>query len=112
MTEVVAYRSPEANYVMDTIQTTAKTWPGPGPRPLLHWGLENDLVDHVYLLATPLGSPYKSGMSRLDAFRKIRKFLRRCHAPVFDNAFSARIGVNSKPCPRDLSYLDPLLLTG
>ena len=113
MIEVVAYRSPQANDVMNTIQSKAVTWKGPGPRPLLHWGLENDLVDHAYLVGTPLGSPYKAGISRLDAFRKIREFLRRCHAPVFDNAFSARIGVDAaQPCPRDLSYLDPLLLRG
>ncbi len=93
MTEVVAYRSPEANNVMDTIQSKAVTWKGPGPRPLLHWGLENDLVDHAYLVGTQLGSPYKAGISRLDAFREIREFLRRGHAPVFDNSFSARIGV-------------------
>jgi hypothetical protein len=93
MIEVVAYRSPEANHVMDMIQSKAVQWKGPGPRPLLHWGLENDLVNHAFLAGTPLGLPYKGGMSRLDAFKKIRDFLRHSHAPVFDNAFTKRIGV-------------------
>jgi hypothetical protein len=93
MIEVVAYQSPEANHVMDSIQKKAITWQGPGPKPLLHWGLENNMVDHAYLLGTPLGEPYKAGMSRLEVFRKIRNFLRHGNVPVFDNAFSARIGV-------------------
>jgi hypothetical protein len=93
MIEVVAYRSPEANQVMDAIQKKAITWQGPGPKPLLHWGLENNMVDHAYLLGTPLGELYKANMSRLQVFSKIRNFLRNGNVPVFDNAFSARIGV-------------------
>ncbi len=66
MIEVVAYRSPEANAVMDEIQRKAIAWKGSGPKPLLHWGLENDLVDQPFLATTPLGQPYKGFPSRLD----------------------------------------------
>ena len=90
MIEVVAYRSPEANAVMDAIQQKTIAWKGSGPKPLLHWGLENDQVDHTFLATTPLGQPYEGFPSRLDTFKKIRDFLRQSHPPVFDNAFSAR----------------------
>jgi len=92
MIEVVAYRSPEANTVMDRIQRSALTFSGPGPKPLLHWGLENDRVNAAHLVVTPLGQPYKAGMTKLDVFRAVRKFLRKGHPPVFDNVFTARMG--------------------
>jgi len=93
MIEVVAYRSPEANTVMDLVQRSALTFAGPGPKPMLHWGLENDRVTANFLATTPLGKPYKSGMSKLDAFRTVRKFLLKGHPPVFDNFFSKRMGL-------------------
>jgi hypothetical protein len=93
MLEVVAYRSPEANTVMDAIQDRVVNFAGPGPKPMLHWGLENDLVTAAHLAATPLGQIYKGTMTKLDAFRAVRTFLRHGHAPVFDNAFSARMGL-------------------
>jgi len=93
MIEVVAYRSPESNNIMDTIQQKAVTWKLLEPRPLLHWGLENDQVDHAFLVQTPLGAQYKAGMTRLEAFKAVREFLRHGRSPVFDNAFSNRIGV-------------------
>jgi hypothetical protein len=92
MTEVVAYRSPEANEVMDDIQKKALAFSTAGPKPLLHWGLENDQVTNAYLVSTPLGQPYK-GTTRLEAFKKIRQFLRKGHTPVFDNNFSSRMGL-------------------
>jgi hypothetical protein len=93
MIEVVAYRSPEANTVMDAIVNRALTFIGPGPRPILHWGLENDKVTAAHLSASPLGKPYKAGTTRLDAFRAVRNYLRHGHPPVFDNAFTARMGI-------------------
>ena len=93
MIEVVAYRSPQSNQVMNAIQAKAVAFGGPGPKPLLHWGLENDQVTHTFLTGTPLGQPYKGLASRLDAFRQIRDYLRHGHVPVFDNAFTTRIGV-------------------
>jgi len=93
MIEVVAYRSPEANKVMDAIQDGAIKFSGPGPKPMLHWGLENEKVTAGHLKATPLGQPYKAGMSKLDAFRAIRTYLRKGYPPVFDNAFSNRMAL-------------------
>jgi len=76
MIEVAAYRPPESNNVMDTIQQKAVTWKALDPRPVLHWGLENDQVDHAFLAQTPLGAQYKAGMTRLEAFKAVREFLR------------------------------------
>ncbi len=93
MIEVVAYRSPQANAVMQAIAAKTVSWSGPGPKPLLHWGLENDFVDQAFLSGTPLGQPYKGFPTRLAAFHEVREYLRNGHPQVFDNAFSARIGV-------------------
>ena len=93
MIEVVSYRSPEAKAVMDAIHTKAKAWAPSGLKPLLRWGLENDMVDAAYLVGTPLGQPYKGKLTRLDAFKLIRQYLMQGHAPVFDNNFSARLGL-------------------
>ncbi len=93
MTEIVAYRSPEANAVMDAILDRVLAFKGPGPLPLLHWGLENDRFQASNLVASPLGQPFRGAMTRLDAFRAIRNFLRGGHPPVFDNAFTARMGL-------------------
>lgn len=95
MIEVVSYRSPEAESVMKEIKAKARTWTTNGLSPLLHWGLENDrdVIDAAFLGSTPLGQPYKAGLTRLDAFRQIRAHLRGAHAPVFDNNFTARLGL-------------------
>ena len=93
MLEVVGYRSPEANTVMDLIQRSALAFTGPGPRPVLHWGLENSMMDAAHLALTPLGQPYKGSFTRLSAFSAIRQFLRQSHPPVFDNAFTKRMGL-------------------
>jgi hypothetical protein len=60
---------------------------------MLHWGLENELVNAAHLAATPLGQVYKGTMTRIGAFRAVRKYLQHGHAPVFDNAFSLRMGL-------------------
>ncbi len=93
MIEVVAYRSPQANVVMDAIQERALAFSGPGPKPILHWGLENAMMNATHLAASPLGQPYKGSMTRLDAFRTVRSFLRGANPPIFDNAFTARMGI-------------------
>ena len=93
MIEVVAYRSPEANTVMDAILDRVHSFGASGPKPILHWGLENGVADPAMLAASPLGQPYKGSMSRLDVFRQVRTLLRKSHPPVFDNAFTARLGL-------------------
>lgn len=96
MIEVVAYRSPESNAIMDEIGQKALTFPTKGPKPLLHWGLENGPelgYNSAYLATTPLGQPYKGTTSRLDAFRAVRSFLCGKNPPVFDNNFTKRLGL-------------------
>ena len=93
MIEVVSYGSPEAGTIMGLIQEKAMAFSTPGARPLFHWGLENDRLTGGYLASTPLGQPYKAGFTRLDAFRAIRSYLRAGHPPVFDNNFTARLGL-------------------
>lgn len=93
MIEVVSYRSPQADELMDTIQRKALTWSKDGTRPLLHWGLENDQLTGTYLTTTPLGQPYKAGLTRLDAFKQIRAYLIHGNTPVFDNTFTARLSL-------------------
>ena len=93
MLEIVGYRSPEGNAVMDLIQQKALAFTGPGPRPILHWGLENSMMDAAHLALTPLGQPYNGSFTRLSAFSAIRQFLRQSHPPVFDNAFTKRMGM-------------------
>jgi hypothetical protein len=93
MVEVAVYRSPESDYLMDLIQAKALTFSTAGPKPLLHWGLENDQMSGAYLTTTPLGKPYKANFTRLKAFTAIRNFLKKAHPPVFDNNFSTRLGL-------------------
>ena len=93
MIEVVGYRSPEANILMDMIQSGALNFSTAGPKPLLHWGLENDQLSGAYLTSTPLGEPFKANFTRLTAFTKIREFLMKGHPAVFDNNFTSRLGL-------------------
>ena len=95
MVEVVGYRSPQANDLMERIQTLGIAFqPDPAiPKPLLHWGLENHQLTASDLAATPLGQPYKGALTRLDAFRTLRAFIRQNNAPVFDNNFTSRLGL-------------------
>ncbi len=93
MVEVAGYRTPEADDVMDQIQAKALTFATAGPKPLLHWGLENDQLTRAYLNTTPLGELYKRDLTRLQAFTAIRNFLKKGHPPVFDNNFSTRLGL-------------------
>jgi hypothetical protein len=92
MVEVAGYRSPEANEVMDQIQAKALAF-STGPKPLLHWGLENGSVTGAYLTGTPLGQSYKGTFTRLTAFKAIRNYLRKGHPSLFDNYFSTRVGL-------------------
>jgi hypothetical protein len=93
MIEVVGYRSPEANTLMDMIQFGALNFSTAGPKPLLHWGLENDQLSGAYLTSTPLGQPFTANFTRLTAFTKIREFLMKGHPAVFDNNFTSRLGL-------------------
>jgi hypothetical protein len=96
MVEVVAYRSPEANVVMDDIQQKALN---PDLRRLdlmLHWGLENDQLTGADLARMPVNQPLRPGspFTRLSAFKEIRKLLINGNSPVFDNNFVTRLSLN------------------
>jgi hypothetical protein len=95
MVEVVGYRSPQANDLMDEIQDAAIAFqPISGvAKPLLHWGLENHRLKASDFAATPLGQTYSGTMTRLGAFRAIRTYLRAGGPPVFDNFFTQRLGL-------------------
>ena len=94
MTEVVAYRSPEANVIMDLIQAKVLEMNRKDRlQAMLHWGLENQLLRASDLPLTPLGNAINSNstISKLDAFKAVRKFLTNGHPAVFDNHFVARL---------------------
>jgi len=94
MTEVVAYRSPEANVVMDLIQEKVLEMNRKQRlQALLHWGLENQMLTAGDLPLTPLANAIgpSSTISKLQAFKTVRKFLMNGHQPVFDNNFVARL---------------------
>lgn len=93
MIEVVGYRSPQANTVMDSIQQQAIAFGAQGQAAILHWGLENNLVDALHLASTPFGAIYKGSFTRLSAFSAVRQFLRAGNPPAFDNAFTRRTGL-------------------
>jgi hypothetical protein len=94
MIEIVGYRSPEANVVMDAIQKMVLTHNAKSKLgALLHWGLENQLMTATDLEHTPLREPIRpnSPFTNLSAFKAVRRFLRKDHSPVFDNNFVRRL---------------------
>jgi hypothetical protein len=96
MIEVVGYRSPEADVLMDQIQAQALAFMQENPGfAMLHWGLENDQLTAADLQNTPLVGPVDIGssMTKLEAFQAIRQYLRNNHAIIFDNNFTNRLGL-------------------
>ena len=94
MIEVVGYRSPEADVVMDAIQRTVLDLNAKSRlQAMLHWGLENHLLTADDLDHTPLSQLVRSTstFTKLDAFRAVRQYLAAGHAPVFDNNFVHRL---------------------
>jgi hypothetical protein len=94
MIEVVGYRSPEANALMDILQQRVLTMVREGDlSAMLHWGLENDQLTAADLRAMPVHQALREGSSftRLSAFQAIREYLRNSAEPVFDNYFSRRL---------------------
>jgi len=94
MIEIVAYRSPESNVLMNRIQETVLELNIKSRlQALLHWGLENQLMTAADLAHTPLNDLIRpnSTFSRVEAFRAVRKFLKHGNPPVFDNHFVQRL---------------------
>jgi hypothetical protein len=60
--------------------------------PPLHW-LENQMLTAEDLPLTPLSNTINgsSTISKLDAFKAVRKFFVNGHQPVFDNNFVRRL---------------------
>jgi hypothetical protein len=96
MIEVVGYRSPEANAVIDEIQRrvialNANT----GLRAMLHWGLENDQLTQKDLTFMPVSDLLRPTVTytKLSAFQQVRQFLRNGNIACFDNFFVQRLGL-------------------
>lgn len=96
MIEVVGYRSPESNAVMDIIQQKVLD---PNLRQLnamLHWGLENNQLTGADLARMPVNQPLHPGsaLTRLSAFKQVRQLLINGHAPSpFENNFVTRLNL-------------------
>jgi hypothetical protein len=98
MVEIVGYRSPEADALMDALQTAVLAFNkqnGPSLGGMLHWGLENDQLQASDLANTPLAGPLRpsSSFTKLSAFTTIRKFLIGSNNACFDNNFTKRLGL-------------------
>jgi hypothetical protein len=96
MIEVVGYRSPEANVVMDTIQQKVLNPSLRSVNAMLHWGLENDQLTGADLLRMPVNRPLhpSSTHTRLSAFKLVRQLLTSSYAPSpFENNFTSRLNL-------------------
>jgi FAD binding domain len=96
MIEVVGYRSPEANALIDAIEARVLDMnEGQDLQGMLHWGLENDLLTNADLTRMPVSQPLRPGskFTRLSAFQAVRKFLINGNTPCFDNNFVRRLGL-------------------
>jgi hypothetical protein len=95
MIEVVGYRSPEANVVMDLIQQKVIDRTVPSLDMMLHWGLENDQLTGADLLKMPVNNIRLGLMdTRLSVFKEVRQFLIDGHAPSpFENNFVTRLNL-------------------
>ena len=96
MIEIVGYRSPESNVLMDLIQQRVQQLNQNGLNAMLHWGLENDQLTSADLLNTPLNSPIHAGsaITKIAAFSMVRKFFQgQMRFNPFDNNFTNRFGL-------------------
>jgi hypothetical protein len=96
MVEIVGYRSPESDNLMDAIQAAVLSAnANQGLNAMLHWGLENDQMEASDLLNTPLNALLKPGstLTKIQAFQAVRKFFINTNDPCFDNNFTERLGI-------------------
>ena len=96
MIEIVGYRSPESDVLMDTIQQRVLALNSKnGLGALLHWGLENNQMTTVDLMNTPLNNPVHPGsqLTKIGTFKAIRQLFLNQHLPCFDNNFTRRLGL-------------------
>jgi FAD binding domain len=94
MIEIVGYRSPESNVLMDQIQQRVLTLNQDGLNAMLHWGLENAQISSSDLPNTPLKNPIHPGstITKIAAFKAVRNFFTGKSA-AFDNYFTRRLGL-------------------
>ena len=83
---------------MDAMQAEILSLNGQQPgglNAMLHWGLENDQMRSTDLLNTPLNNPIHPGstLTKIKAFQLVRQFFIHGNTPVFDNNFTARLGL-------------------
>ena len=100
MIEIVAFGTPNSIAFLQDLQVRTMARIANGLDAMLHWGLENDRVTGDHLRKT-MGLRRQSAhpdMSRLDTFKAVRGVVRAVSdAPftAFDNAFTARMWLNT-----------------
>ncbi len=102
MMEVVGFGDAFGKAFVAQVQRDALNVVSSGGDAILHWGLENDQVTGAILNKTPsLKRPTQSNpaLSQVAAFRQVRALIKSNlgdnpagQFPVFDNAFTARMG--------------------
>jgi hypothetical protein len=101
MIEIVGARTPESLDLFKRLQQNLFDFNRDhGAGGMLHWGLENDLLDRDKLEQMAVNRPLRSGSSltKLEAFKAIKAFFVGNHAPVFDNYFVKRLGLDDYHC--------------
>lgn len=96
MIELVGLRTPEANAVMNEVQSrTLQANREDNLNAMLHWGLEHDQLQAADLDHMPVTKPLASnpGYRQIDAVRDIRRLFLKGHEPVFDNNFVRRLSL-------------------
>jgi len=96
MIEIVTYRSPESNVLMDLIQQKVLDPTLGQLNRMLHWGLENDQLTSADLDRMPVNQQLRPGSSltRLSAFKQVRQLLINGNTPSpFENNFVTRLNL-------------------
>jgi hypothetical protein len=94
--EVVGYRSPESNVLMDLIQQKVLDPTLKQLDRMLHWGLENDQLTGEDLGRMPVNRQLRPGSSltRLSAFKQVRQLIINGNTPSpFENNFVTRLNL-------------------
>lgn len=94
MIELVGLRTPEANVIMDAVQSeTLRLNREEGLNAMLHWGLETAQMKADDLNYMPVTRPIVSnpGYRQIDVVREVRHMFLKNHAPVFDNNLVRRL---------------------
>jgi FAD binding domain len=94
MIEIVGYRSPESNAVMDSILHRILEMIDSGRlSAMLHWGLETDGMTPSHLEKMPIAGELRPGHShsKLSAFKEIRQMFTKNEKCCFDNNFTRRL---------------------